>query len=55
VYFAATNDGESRLTTIELDLLGTIKNWPEAFFGDELGEIAATSKAALRRRSQAAS
>ena len=55
LYFAATKDGESLLTTLELDLFGTIKNWPEGFFGDELGEIAATSKAALRRRSKTAS
>lgn len=55
LYFAATKDGESRLTTLELDLFGTIKNWPEGFFGDELGEIAATSKAVLKRRSKTAS
>jgi predicted ATPase len=55
LYFAATKDGESRLTTLELDLLGTIRNWPEGFFGDDLGEIAATSKAALRRRTKTAS
>lgn len=55
LYFAGTQEGESRLTTLELDLFGTIKNWPEGFFGDELGEIAATSKAALRRRAEAAS
>jgi predicted ATPase len=55
LYFAATKDGESRLTSLELDLFGTIKNWPEGFFGDEFDEIAATSKAALKRRSQTAS
>jgi len=55
LYFAATKDRESRLTTLELDLFGTINNWPEEFFGDEFDEIAATSKAALRRRSQTAS
>lgn len=55
LYFAATKDGESRLTTLELDLFGTIKNWPEGFFGDEFDEIAATSKAVLKRRTQTAS
>lgn len=54
LYFASTKDGESRLTTLELDLFGTIKNWPEGFFGDEFDEIAATSKAVLKRRSQTA-
>jgi predicted ATPase len=52
LYFAATRDGQSQLTTLDLDLFGTIKNWPEGFFGDEFEEIAATSKAAIRRRSQ---
>jgi predicted ATPase len=54
LYFAETKDGESRLTTLELDLFGAIKNWPEGFFGDEFDEIAATSKAVLKRRSQTA-
>jgi hypothetical protein len=52
LHFAATRDGQSQLTTLDLDLFGTIKNWPEGFFGDEFEEIAATSKAAIRRRSQ---
>lgn len=55
LYFASTQKGESSLTTLDLDPLGTIKNWPEGFFGDELQEIAATSKAALRRRARPAS
>lgn len=55
LYFAATKDDESRLTTLDLDLFGTIKNWPEGFFGDEFDEIAATSKAVMKRRSQTAS
>jgi predicted ATPase len=54
LYFAATKDGESQLATLELDLFGTIKNWPEGFFGDDLEEIAATSKAVLKRQSQTA-
>ena len=27
-----------------------IENWPDNFFGDEMGEIAAITEAALRRR-----
>jgi hypothetical protein len=50
LYFCSTFEGESRLTPLELDLFGSIRNWPEEFFGDELGEIAATSQAALRRQ-----
>jgi hypothetical protein len=50
LYFCYTEKGESHLTTLDLDLFGNIKNWPKDFFGDELGEIAAMSQAALKRR-----
>lgn len=50
LYFCATENGESQLTPLELDLFGVIKNWPKDFFGDEFGEIAATSEAALERK-----
>ena len=50
LFFCRSEAGVSSLTTLDLDLFGTIKNWPEGFFGDEFGEIAATSKAALKRR-----
>ena len=50
LYFCSTHDGGSRLTTLDLDLYGNIKNWPDGFFGDEFGEIAAMSRAGLKRR-----
>ena len=50
LYFCSTEQGESCLTPLEIDLFGNIKNWPQDFFGDELGEIAAMSKAILERR-----
>ena len=50
LYFCSTRDGGSRLTTLDLDLHGNIKNWPDGFFGDEFGEIAAMSRAGLKRR-----
>jgi hypothetical protein len=42
--------GRSRITSLELDAYGDIINWPEGFFGDELGERAAMMEAALSRR-----
>ena len=39
-----------RLTGLELDLFGAIKNWPKDFFGDEFGEMAAITKAAMERK-----
>ena len=50
VYFCKNNGAESSLTTLELDTYGNIKNWPEHFFGDEFGEIAAMTEAAIQRR-----
>jgi hypothetical protein len=49
-YFCEMTNGGSALTTLDLDLFGTIKNWPKDFFGDEFGEIAATTEAAMKRR-----
>lgn len=54
LYFCAVDKGESRLTPLDLDEFGTIRNWPPGFFGDEFDEIAATSRAALVRKHLAA-
>ena len=54
LYFCKEEEGVSRLDTLEIDLFGNISNWPQDFFGDQFGEIAAMSEAALMRR-QAAS
>ncbi|MBI3403672.1 MAG: DUF3696 domain-containing protein [Acidobacteria bacterium] len=50
LYFCATDAGESKLTPLALDIFGNISNWPEDFFGDELGEIAAMSQAVFKRQ-----
>jgi predicted ATPase len=54
LYFCFTQAGESRLMPLDLDPFGTIKNWPKDFFGDDFGEIAATSQAALARKKKRA-
>jgi predicted ATPase len=54
LYFCEITNGESRLTSLELDLYGQIRNWPKDFFGDEFGEIAAIQEAGLQRRVAAA-
>lgn len=43
-------DGSSRISHLELDQFGNIANWPKDFFGDQFGEIAAMSDAALARQ-----
>ena len=53
LYFCKEDGGASRLDTLEVDQFGNISNWPQDFFGDQFGEIAAMSEAALNRRQAA--
>ena len=55
LYFCEADKTGSKLKPLELDQFGNIVNWPEDFFGDEFGEIAATQHAILKRKQQAAS
>jgi len=50
LYFCETSVTGSILKPLDIDLFGTIRNWPKDFFGDEFGEIAATDEAAIIRR-----
>ncbi len=50
LYFVSQENGEARLTDIGLNEYGEIENWPDHFFGDEMEEIAATRKAAIKRK-----
>ncbi len=43
-------DGASSLTELELDPFGNIKNWPEDFFGDDMGDLVAMTDAAMQRQ-----
>ena len=50
LYFCNAEEGVSKLDSLEVDPFGNISNWPKDFFGDQFGEIAAMSEAALKRR-----
>ncbi len=50
LYFVSNQNGEAQLNDLKLNRWGQIENWPEHFFGDEMGEIAAIGKASLQRR-----
>jgi len=50
LYFCQTTGGVSQATPLDIDLYGTIENWPPHFFGDEFGEIAAINRAGLERK-----
>ncbi len=42
--------GKSKLEELIVDEYGNITNWPKDFFGDEMGDLAAMTKAGIRRR-----
>jgi predicted ATPase len=51
LYFCSIDDtGTSKLTELELDTYGNINNWPQGFFGDEMGDLVAMTEAAIRRQ-----
>jgi AAA15 family ATPase/GTPase len=51
LYFCNIDDtGTSKLTELELDTYGNINNWPQSFFGDEMGDLVAMTEAAMRRQ-----
>lgn len=49
VYFSKFFAGEATLEPLEIDEFGRIKNWPESFFGDSLGEIEKQTRLMLNR------
>ncbi len=51
-YFAHTTGSESELTPLQIDMFGNILNWPDKFFGDNMGDLFEMSKAAAQRRQQ---
>ena len=50
LYFISATGGRARLEDLDLDEWGEIRNWPDHFFGDELGELCAIQTASLERR-----
>ncbi len=51
-YFANITKTPATLEPLKIDIFGNILNWPENFFGDEMGDITAQTKAGMRRRMQ---
>ena len=43
-------EGKSAIEQLTVDPYGNITNWPKDFFGDEVGDLAAMTKAGIRRR-----
>jgi predicted ATPase len=55
LYFCRMEDGESKIEELEVDEFGNIRNWPQNFFGDEMGELAAMTEAVMKRRIESGS
>ena len=51
-YFSDVSRMPAQLDTLQIDMFGSILNWPENFFGDDMGDIAAQAKAAMQTRNR---
>jgi predicted ATPase len=54
-YFAKADRMPARLEPLDIDEYGNILNWPEHFFGDDMGDITLQAKAAMKKRLRQAS
>jgi len=52
LYFLEMKNSASHAEKLDVDLYGNINNWPKDFFGDEMGETVARTKAAMERQAQ---
>jgi hypothetical protein len=49
LYFVHTERDRARLETLDMDMFGNIKNWPDGFFGDEMEDLVARTRAQSNR------
>ncbi|MCX8086371.1 MAG: DUF3696 domain-containing protein [Rhodocyclaceae bacterium] len=52
VYFVRHGDEQAEMEPLRLNMFGEIENWPENFFGDEMGDITARTLAAIERQTK---
>jgi predicted ATPase len=50
LYFCQVENGSSTVEELDVDAYGNIRNWPADFFGDEMGELADMTVAAMERQ-----
>ena len=53
LYFCRNEEGASTIEKLKMDEFGNITNWPENFFGDEMGDLFAMTKAQRERQKKA--
>ena len=49
-YFIHQEKGQAKLQELQIDLFGNITNWPDEFFGNEIEDLAAMTRAAIDRK-----
>ena len=49
-HFCEIEDGNSHAEQLKVDEYGNISNWPQNFFGDDMGDLAKKTKAEMKRR-----
>ena len=49
LYFVSGDTAGARIEELEVDDYGNISNWPEDFFGDEMGDLVARTEAQAKR------
>jgi len=54
MYFVERGHGQALLRTLQMDEFGAVRNWPENFFGDSVGEARAQAQARAKRALRAA-
>ena len=52
LYFCRNDKGVSKIERLKLDEFGNIANWPENFFGDEMGDLFAMTQAQMERQNR---
>lgn len=50
LYFCEPEARGANIRELDTDVFGNIRNWPEHFFGDEIGDLAAMTEAAMQRK-----
>ncbi len=50
LYFCQINDGTSEIERLKVDEYGNILNWPQDFFGDDIGDLVEKTKVEMQRR-----
>lgn len=53
LYFCENEDGTSKITSLSLDKLGNITNWPKNFFGNVRGDLTKMTREQIKRQKNA--